>query len=392
MVHACEPAPSANLSHAPEPSLPVCRGGACHEPHLASVGLGYVTRVVPRALVMGWVVVMGLTTPLEAVAHADPLVVAVKEAPPFAVKAADGTWGGTSVELWRDLATDLEVEFEFRETDLPGLLDGVAQGEFDAGVAAITVTSEREQVLDFTHPFHTTGLAIALPTSEPSVWSAIVGAVVSPAFRQLVLGLGGLFLVVGTAMWLVERRSNPQFGTHAGRGIGNGFWWTVVTMTTVGYGDKTPQTTAGRSIALGWMLASVVIISSFTATIAATMTVTRLESRVTGASDLPRVHVGTVAATTSETYLREEHLDFRTYPDAVAGLRDLESGAIEAFVYDAPLLELAITEHFSDRLRILPHTFQRQDYAFALPTKSPLREEINRRLPAKLRGSDATAP
>ena len=77
------------------------------------------------------------------------------------------------------------------------------------------------------------------------------------------------FRVVGVVMWLGERRRNQaQFGGTAAHGIGAGLWWSAVTMTTVGYGDKAPVTILGRLLGLVWMFAAIIIISSFTAAIA----------------------------------------------------------------------------------------------------------------------------
>ncbi len=349
-------------------------------PGLAALALGLLATAAPAPTARA-------AEPAEHV-----LRVATKPAPPFAYKDPSGQWTGTSIELWRDVAAELHLPYELHETDLDGLLAGVADGTYDAGVAAITVTSEREKVLDFTHPFYTTGLAIALPRASPSLLATITHVLTSREFLQAVTGLGVLFLLVGALIWLVERRANPDFAPRPGRGVADGFWWTVVTMTTVGYGDKTPRTAAGRLLALAWMLASVVIVSGFTATITATMTIDRLASRVSSAADLGKVRVGTVGQTTSESYLRGAHLDFRTYGAVDDGLRDLVAGEIDAFVYDAPLLRAAIRDDFARSVRLLPNTFQRQDYAFALPPGSPLREPINRVLPEKLRAREADEP
>ena len=54
------------------------------------------------------------------------LVVGTKEAPPFSMKTEDGTWTGIGIDLWREIAAELDMPFEFRETDLQGLLDGIA--------------------------------------------------------------------------------------------------------------------------------------------------------------------------------------------------------------------------------------------------------------------------
>lgn len=54
------------------------------------------------------------------------LIVGTKLAAPFAIKNADGTWQGISIELWQTIATKLGLTYELREFDLKGLLDGVA--------------------------------------------------------------------------------------------------------------------------------------------------------------------------------------------------------------------------------------------------------------------------
>jgi voltage-gated potassium channel Kch len=67
-------------------------------------------------------------------------------------------------------------------------------------------------------------------------------------------GRQSLLTVTGALIWLAERRHNEeQFRRDPAAGIGNGIWWSAVTMTTVGYGDKAPVTLAGRVIALVWM-------------------------------------------------------------------------------------------------------------------------------------------
>jgi ABC-type amino acid transport substrate-binding protein len=57
-------------------------------------------------------------------------------------------------------------------------------------------------------------------------------------------------------------------------------------------------------------------------------------------------------------------------------------------VYDAPLLKWQIQQHYQGRLQVLPFTLERQDYAFALPTDSPLREPINTSLLRRINAPD----
>jgi ABC-type amino acid transport substrate-binding protein len=323
----------------------------------------------------------------------DPIIVAVKQAPPFALRDTDGDWTGTSIELWRSIADELDLRYELHETTLDDMIAGVADGRYQVAVAALTVTSEREQIVDFTHPFHTTGLAIAVSGKRDPYWRGVIDTVCSWVFFQLVAVLALIQLVIGTLVWLAERRANSeQFPHEAGRGVPSGFWWATVTMTTVGYGDKTPKSAIGRAIALAWMLASMVIIASVTATIASSLTIERLDARISGPEDLHRFEVGVIAQTTGAKFLREEKIVTHQYDDADAALASLAAGEIDALVWDAPLLRAAIVEHPDVAIELVPGVFQRQDYAIAVGEGSELREAINRVLPTKLRTLELDTP
>ncbi|MEZ5318933.1 MAG: transporter substrate-binding domain-containing protein [Vicinamibacterales bacterium] len=320
---------------------------------------------------------------------AAPLTIATKSAPPFAMKAPDGTWTGLSVDLWREIASDLHLDFELRETDLADLLAGVEAGRYDAGVAAITVTAERETVMDFTHPFHVSGLGIATRVDEGRGWLAVVEQFFTLAFLKVVLGLAALLLVVGWLVWAFERRVNPeQFGGSAAHGIGASFWWSAVTMTTVGYGDKAPMTLGGRVIALLWMFTALIVVSGFTASITATLTVGSLEGAVKTADDLATVRIASIAGSTSAIYLDTSRLPYASFDDPRDALRALEQGEVDAVVYDAPILRYDIRQSFNATLTVLPITLERQYYAIALPEGSPLLEPLNRALLERTAGED----
>jgi polar amino acid transport system substrate-binding protein len=306
------------------------------------------------------------------------LIVGTMVAPPFVARAPDGRWTGRSVELWREIAEDGQLRFEFQERDLDGLLRGLEDGSLDVVAAPVPMTADSEARVDLTHPFFTTDLAIALSRTRTESWVDTLAMIFNPALLGLLVVFAGLQLLAGALMWLLERRGNPHFQGSPLAGVGAGMWWAVVTMSTVGYGDKVPHSGAGRLLAMTWMLVSLIMLTTFTAAITSSLTLDRLEAKVSGPEDLGKLRVGSIAASTSEAYLRDARLNFRRYPDADTGLAAVARGEVDALVYDEPVLAGLIAERHDEQVVLLPRTFQRQDYAFAVPTGSPLREPINR--------------
>ncbi|WP_418315356.1 transporter substrate-binding domain-containing protein [Piscinibacter sakaiensis] len=306
------------------------------------------------------------------------LRVAISEVPPFVIREADGRWRGISIDLWTQIAEELGREFELVPMAFKDVLPSVETGKADVAVGAITMTAEREERVDFTHPFYQTGLAIAVPLESDGGWMAVVRRLFSWQFASAVLGLAALLLGVGALLWMFERhRNKEQFGGKPVQGLGQSFWWAAVTMTTVGYGDKAPVTLGGRLIAIVWMFAALIMVSGFTAAVTSALTVGSLQSAISGPQDLRRAHVATVAGTTSARYLDDERIRATAYPDVPTAMRAVQNGDVDAIVYDQPILQYRIAELSGTALRVLPGTFDNQAYAFAVGAGSELREPVS---------------
>lgn len=308
--------------------------------------------------------------------------VATKEAPPFAMINADGKWTGLAVELFEEIAQDQNKEISWTGLETTkDVIDQVAAKKFDAGISAITITADREEILDFSHTYYNSGLAIAVSQDRTGrIWD-VLKALASPAFLATVGTLATLLFTVGAIIWFVEHKHNSdQFEKDPVSGIGNGFWWSAVTMTTVGYGDKAPVTVVGRAIAVVWMFAALILTAVFTAQLTTSLTISGISGPVSSVDDLPSAQVGVVAKSASGTYFSQRYISVTTYDAVETGLVALANGEIDAFVHDEPILRFSVQRQFPHSVKLLSQVFEPQDYGVALPAGSPLREQVNQGL------------
>ncbi len=316
-----------------------------------------------------------------------PLKVLVKPVAPFVMAREGGGVQGFSIDLWHAIAARLGRESEFKMLpDIRALLAAVEAGEGDLAIAAITITAAREKRMDFSHPYFRSGLQIMVTAQDQGAFGrafSVIGAMLAaPGFRAALMAIVLLVLVAAHVIWLVERGRNRDFTRAWPLGLWDGIYWTMVTISTVGYGDKTPKTNAGRLIALVLIVFGYVAFAWFTATISASITVSRLEGEIRGPEDLAGHAVATVSGSTSEAWLSGvpgvEIVARPRFEDAVAALG---SGEAEALVYDFPVLaHYAGSAEGRGRVRLVGPVFRREPYGIAFPVGSPLREEVNRAL------------
>ncbi len=311
------------------------------------------------------------------------LIVGTMQAPPFVIHSDDGSWSGLSIDLWQQVATALNLEFEFREYDydVSGLLQAVERRQVDVILAPLPITAAYEEKFDFSHAYFSSGLGIAIRREPQQYLLTSILGVFSYQFFAAVSGLIGLLICVGTVIWLLERRHNSQhFRGPLLQGIGDGLWWAAVTMVTVGYGDKVPRTGAGRVVALVWMFSSIFSLAFFAAILTSAFTADQLKHRIKGPQDLLWARVGVVSETAGDDMLTAQGLTVRRFPFVIQACKTLHRGEIETVVYDKAILGHMIKEYGWREIDLLPQTLLRYNYAIALPHGSHLREPINQAL------------
>ena len=132
-------------------------------------------------------------------------------------------WDGVGVQLWREIAEDLNIQYEWREVATDEEIGRLQSGDVDVVVGAIA-TLEGERQIDFTQSYYVSSLGVAQPRQRKILDT--IGAVLSPRFWKTCLWLSLLLLAVGAVVWLFERSQNDDmYATSLGQGLWDSFWW-----------------------------------------------------------------------------------------------------------------------------------------------------------------------
>jgi polar amino acid transport system substrate-binding protein len=322
-------------------------------------------------------IALGGSTPSAGAVTA--VTVAVKPIEPFVTIDADGEPSGYSIDLWNSVAEQLgyTTTFQVHET-VREVIDAVASGSADAGIAAISITAEREELVDFTHPYFDAGLRIMVRSQQDQ--SPLVTALKSVVNAKLLLPLlllAVLIVVMAHLIWMTERKVDGDFPQPYARGIRESIWWSLVNITTGGDAEKKIQRPLGRVIAGMWMLLGLFIVALVTAQVTTALTVQELRSDIGSVDDLYGREVVTVQDTLADAELdrlRVDHRRVETIDDAFEALR---SGDADAVVYDAPVLEFYANTTGRGSVEVIGPILSSDTYGIALPSGSPMREDIN---------------
>ena len=309
------------------------------------------------------------------------LQVATKRFEPL-VSYENNEYIGFSIDLWDAIAREMNTEYNLYGVDsIEALLQEVKRHTSDVAIAGITITAQREETLDFSYPYYESGLQILVNNGDRVLSQTIWGRIFSVFLRpQLYYGIAIFILILLIAahiIWLVERKHNPEFPSKYTRGIWESFWWAAVTVTTVGYGDKTPKKIAGKLFGLFWMCAGYFIFAYFTATVTTSFTLAEMQAVINGPQDLLGKQVATIAGTTAVEYLKEQNIEsiqYDTKEEAYLALNDRE---VDAVVYDAPALQYYASHQGRNKVKVVGSPFELQNYGIALPINSPYRKSIN---------------
>ncbi|PZO37998.1 MAG: ABC transporter substrate-binding protein [Pseudanabaena frigida] len=307
--------------------------------------------------------------------------IATRIVSPFVIEE-NGELGGFSIELWKNIAQELNVISDFKKTEsISDLLTAVQSKQADIAVAAISVTAQREQDVDFSQPIFDSGLQILVRNqgSQSSI-GRLLGSIFTPTLFQLLGIMVLIILIPAHVVWFVERNHKGGFLENSAYfpGVFKACWWAAATLAT--QAEEMPKSPWGRMMAVIWMFISVVFIAYFTATVTTSLTVERLQNNIKGIQDLAGKQVATIAGSTSASYLKQQKIDTKEFTQVDELYSALNNADVDAVVFDAPILLYYAAHDGKGKVQVVGSIFRKESYAIALPNDSPYRKQINNAL------------
>ena len=311
------------------------------------------------------IIILLLLPVLNANSANQELKVGFQVLPPFIIKN-NNQYIGVCMDLWNNIADSLNIDYSTKEYELQELLQAVEKGEVDVCIYPLTVTASRMKKFGFTQPFYITNLAFATKAEKYNTFISFLSNIFSYGFLKVIIALFLVILIFGFIVWLSEYKHNPKQFHKGIKGVGDGIWWSVVTMATVGYGDKSPKTPLGRIFSMIWMFAAVILISSFTASISSNLTVHKLKSEISNVDDLRKISIGCIPLTGTAEFLDHYRIHYTGYNNVEEGLTAVNEGPIKAFVYDDAILNYYVqVNKFDEVIKVIPSSYCKEYFSFA---------------------------
>ncbi|PNF39891.1 hypothetical protein B7P43_G01962 [Cryptotermes secundus] len=214
-------------------------------------------------------------------------------------------WEGYCIDLLQKLSELMDFDYEivppangefgkrYPNGTWDGMVGDLAMGETDMVIAPLTMTSEREEVIDFVAPyFDQSGISIVIrkPVRKTSLFKFM-----TVLRLEVWLSIVGALTVTGIMIWILDKYSpysaqnNKALYPYPCREftLKESFWFALTSFTPQG-GGEAPKALSGRTLVAAYWLFVVLMLATFTANLAAFLTVERMKSPVASLEQLAR--------------------------------------------------------------------------------------------------------
>ncbi len=319
-------------------------------------------------------------TPIQPL-NLNDIPVITRLLPPFVLKE-DDKYKGFSVELWQAIATQIKATSHFVEkANIKEILGGIRSSEGQVAIAAISITSAREQEFDFSQPMFESGLQIMVRAENSggfSVWQ-IWNILSTGAMPFLLTLMAALIIVPAHLVWYAERRGESHFISQSYfPGIWQAAWWSIGAVA--GQQPDSPASKWGRILAALAILVSMVFMSYFQATITSALTIQTLKGDINGPEDLAGRKVGTTTGSTAALYLKTLDVTATEFSKITEAFTALENKQLDAVVFDSPVLLYYAATQGRNKVQIVGPMLKKENYGILFPRGSALRKPVNEAL------------
>ena len=289
----------------------------------------------------------------------------------------DGHPTGFDVEIWEEVAKKLNIKFKYVVSSSHlDVIKNLKEGIVDVGIAGITITSDREEDIDFSNHYLDSGLRILILRKDPSLWDSTKifwFSIQKPLMYFMIFMIAFAHLI-----WFCEKDKDPNNNSIDDKyipGIFQAIYFCFVTCSTVGYGDFTPRKWAGKVMVILLIVIGIVAFCNFTAQLSSEYTKDKIDI-ISSSMSLNGKTVVTEAGSTSVGVIRGLGAKVKEVSTIDEAYNLLLTNKADALVYDSPCVLHYYQEHKKE-VQLVGDLFDMQYYGFGLQRNSQLRKDIN---------------
>lgn len=301
-----------------------------------------------------------------------PVEVGVYVSEPFVNKQGD-SYSGMAIDIWQDIATRMNLASKYVEyPNYTELVKAVSEGKVEAAVTNLTITEQRAEIVDFTHPWFDAGLRIMVHTQAGSGWDDLINRLDDAGHLATYAWILGILVAATILLTIFDRRFDEGFPKRWREGLAESFYHVVSIATSGKTSRKNLFGWVGRIWQTFWMVFGIAIIAYVTSSITSVMTVAHIDNNISSLSDLQGKSVGVRAGSVAEQFLKSRSIATVPFDHMPEAVNALVSDEIAAIVGDGPVLEYYAHQHADQPIDMVGNIFSPDKYGFAFPRHSEL--------------------
>ena len=325
-------------------------------------------------IAMAW---MGLSAGHAQQPDTKNLRVGVFMEDPFVMKMALG-YEGFCIELWTRIMEQHDWKCSYTEfSNANEILEKIKRGELDVAVGPFYATSERAKWLDFSHPFHESGLQIMINTERHHTLGKLWRGLVEGGHIKILLVAAALILILTHLLLLFEWKTNPQYPREYFPGFADCFYHVMSICMSGKATHRGIPGPWGKILAALWLAGGVAVVAYITSTITAVMTANKLRGTIHGVRDLAGQTVAVIQGTVSEKAAQKYGLITVPYPNLKSAADAVVRRNVNAVLFDTFALRYYDRMHPELPIGEVGQVFEKGAICFAMPVGSKLRQPIN---------------